>query len=260
MTILLFVSLFILIYTLTGPMPDLGKPKSFVKQYGISIISALAFFILTNLIFGTALAGMFWAVLGWLLPSWISDWLENSRKKKLRDMVKSFVAAASGLYGAGQTTPEVINSCAQRFPEPFSSEFQNMLGMRTLYDKATYPHMFRAMSEKYDLPEFIAVAAVVESAERSGGPIMASRGLKRLSRALRQRDRLLQERAKSNYESMLAAVIVLGILSLGLILDVTVLRPYFADGPGKIILALASGLIVAMTVVTVKTNSSKDLA
>lgn len=257
---LLFASLVLLFYSLIGPLPHIKNAGSLLKRYGFSIAGTVIFFVLGRLVFDTVLAGLFWAILGWFLPPYIIKWLANLKKKKFRALTKSFIAASSGLYSAGQTTPEVIRSCAERFPEPFAADFQNMLGMRNLNAKATYPDMFRGMAKKYDMPEFNAVAAVIEAAERSGGPPMAARGLKRLSQALRHRDRLLQERAKNNFESLLAAVVVLVILGGGLILNATVLKPYFEQGAGKLVLALSSGLVVGMLIITIKTASSRDLA
>jgi len=242
-----------------GPLPRLDGARDYPKRFGPSTVGAVMFFILGNAAFGTMLAGLFWGILGWFLPSLVIDWLADKKKKRLQTLAKSFIATASGMYGANCMTPEVIRTCYERFPEPLASEFQNMLGMRNLNANATFPEMFRKLSIKYGLPEFDAVAAVIEAAEQSGGPPMTAKGLKRLNRALRERDRLLQKRMKSNYESLIASIAVLVILGGGLVLDATVFRHLFQEGVGKFVLAISSGLVVAMFIVTVKTTGSKDL-
>jgi len=93
--LLLFASIFVLIYSLIGPLPELGKARDRIRDYGPSLAGAVIFLLLGRIVFGTVLAGMFWAVLGWFLPSWIRDWISNFKKKKLWNMAKSFVASAS---------------------------------------------------------------------------------------------------------------------------------------------------------------------
>ena len=258
--LLLFASLLFLFYLLLGPMPRFDGAAGFIKKFGPSVFGGAIFFVLGTMIFGTLLAGLFWAALGWFLPPQVRVWLENSKKIKLQNLTKSFIISAAGLYSANLSTPEVVRSCSERFPEPIAYEFQNMLGMRNLNANATFPEMFRKLGQKYGLSEFDAVAAVVAAAEQSGGPPMAAKGLKRLGKALRERDRLRQERKKNNYESTIAAVVVLLLLGTGLIVDVTIGRHLFEEGAGKLVLALSSGLIVFMTIFTIKNTNSNDLA
>ncbi|MCF8010906.1 MAG: hypothetical protein K9L17_08345 [Clostridiales bacterium] len=257
--ILLFITLFVLFYLLFGPIPKLDKSKDLIKKYGYSLIGIGVFFIFGKTVFMTALAGMFWAALGWFLPLWIIDWKKSCKRKNLKDMTKSFAVSASSLYSSGNTTPEVLQSCSEQFPEPLSSEFQNMLGMRNLYDKATYPKMFRGIAQRYDLTEFNAIGEITEAGEKSGGPKMIARSLRILNRGLRKRSQLIKERKKSNQEALLTSILAILILSLGLLIDVTVAREYFTNSTGKLILALSSGVVIGMVVTTVKAMSTKDI-
>jgi tight adherence protein B len=260
LVLLLFLTLMSFFYFLTGPPPRFNKAIPKIKDLALPIAGTIAFFFFGKIVFGSSLAGMFWAGLGWYLPPRIIEWLNNKRKKKLHNMAKSFIMTAAASYSTGQTTSEVLRFCASQFPEPFAGEFKNMLAVRNLNEKSSYHDQFRYMAQKYGLQEFNAVAAVIQAAENSGGTKTAAKGLKRLGQALRNRDRLLQERRKDNYEPMLAAIIVLAILGAGLILDVTVLRHLFEESAGKIVLAISSGLYVAMVMVTIATASSKDIA
>jgi len=260
LVILLFISLLAFFYCLTGPLPRIKYAIPRLKSLALPIAGTIAFFFFGKIVFGTVLAGLFWAGLGYYLPPKIVEWISNQRKKKLHQMAKSFIVTAAASYGTGQTTPEIIRFCASQFPEPFASEFQSMLAMRNLHEKSSYHEQFRYLAQKYDLQEFNAVAAVIQAAENSGGPKTAAKGLKRLARALKNRDKLLQERKKDNYEPMLAAVIVLLILGVGLVLDVTLLRHLFQEPAGQVVLAISSGLYVGMVIVTIATTSSKDIA
>jgi tight adherence protein B len=121
--------------------------------------------------------------------------------------------------------------------------------------------MFEELSEKYGLPEFKALAAIVAASERAGGPRAAAEGLKQLSAALRSRDRLLHERRKETLEPVIAAGVAIILISLGFLLDVTLLaRLVFSAPGGKIALSIVSLLILIMFLAIMKGVTSQDLA
>lgn len=260
LTLGLFVSFFLLFYSLIiGEFPEIETLKELWMRFGLPAIGALAMFLLGTFLTKTSLAGIFWGILGWLLPVWIIDGLNDSRHFKYQQMVKNMIVTSAGMYSAGQLTSEVIRTVALRMPEPFSGELQEMVGRRKLDPHASVPKMLIALSSKYGLPELRAMAAVIATSERAGGPVAAARGLKRLGRALRMRDRLAYERQKANMEPRIAAIVVIGLLGIGLLLDLFLWHDLFMDGAGKILLALSSALIVGMTVMAFKVTRSKDL-
>ena len=209
----------------------------------------------------TPLAGVIWAVLFWFVPDWAGGFIAERRKSALRGGVKNFIAAAASLYAAGQVTPEVIRIASQRFPEPLRGDFNIMLGRRNTDSRASFPGMFEELSEKYGLPEFKALAAIVAASERAGGPRAAAEGLKQLSAALRSRDRLLHERRKETLEPVIAAGVAIILISLGFLLDVTLLaRLVFSAPGGKIALSIVSLLILIMFLAIMKGVTSQDLA
>lgn len=263
MVILLAVSLFLLFYFLF--LGDEGAAKvegikSWFKRFALPAVFAVAAFLLGTLVCRTPLAGVIWAVLFWFVPDWVGGFIAERRKSVLRSGVKNFIAAAASLYAAGQVTPEVIKIASQRFPEPLRGDFNIMLGRRNTDSRASFPGMFEELSEKYGLHEFQALAAIVAASERAGGPRAAAEGLKQLSAALRSRDRLLHERRKETLEPVIAAGVAIILISLGFLLDVTLLSNLIFSTPGgKIALSIVSLLILIMFQAIIKGVNIKDL-
>lgn len=259
LTIGLLLSLFLLFYSLIiGEFPDTYSAREKLALYGLSAGSAMALFIITAVLFKTPVAAMFWAVLGWFIPGWVKKTINGKKQARLRSLAKDFVTSAAGLYAVGQTSADVVRVMAERFPEPFASEFQEMIAMRNMSPHASFPRMFAEMGQKYNLSEFKAVSAILAASERAGGPYAAAKGLKRLGQALRQRERLITERAKATLEPKIAAIVTVSILTVGLLLDATAFKHLF-EGAGRLIMAASSAIVVGLIFMVVKINRSEDL-
>ena len=245
--LLLLLALFALFYALLGgQLPETSGLRSVLTRYALPALSCAGNFLAAVFLLGPP-AGLPWAVLGWFLPSWAAEFRGARRQARYRAVVQDFVTAAAGLYGAGQVTPEVVRAAAEGVPEPFKSEFAEMLKKREREQMHfRFPEEFRRLAARYRLPELAAVAAIIEASETAGGPQAASRGLRRLSEALRLRDRLAAEREKALAEVKVAGYVVLAILLAGLAADATLLRGYFAGAPGKVVAALASAIVVGL--------------
>lgn len=257
----LLLSLFGLFFFLTvRELPDSGRVRSWLAEKGVGVASAVLCCALAALLWGP-LAGIPWAFLGLRFPGWVREWAEARRRARLSAAVRDLVLSASGLYGSGMTTPYVMEKLAERLPDPLGGWLKGVLAERDLADGtvAKVPQEFKEKAAEWNLPELSAVADIIEASTWAGGPQAAARGLKRLSLALRQRDRLLAERAKANTEARIAAVVTVAIILAGLALDATVLRPYFA-GPGRLVLAAASALAVGMIFLFRSVGRSEDLA
>lgn len=260
LTLLLLAFLFFLLYTLTGgPLPEQSTVRSVAVHVAVPAACVAGCFALAAALFQSLLAGLFWGLLGWFLPGWIAGLAQAKKHSRHRALAGDFITSASGLYSAGQVTPEVIRTTAERFPEPFGGEFREMLARRELNPDASFPRMFRLLADRYRIQEFMAVSAILSSSERAGGPAAAGKGLKRLGQALRLRDRLLTERAKSLVEVKIAGYVVIAILLAGLLADATVWREYFSGGAGRIVSGLASGVVVGLIFMVRIISRSDDL-
>ncbi|GAF24709.1 type II secretion system F domain-containing protein [Moorella thermoacetica Y72] len=254
LAIVLFLSLFLLFYFLTGgEMPEKAGLVKTARDKLFPGISAAVFFIAGSAMCRTALGGIPWAVFGWFLPGWVVGAVAERRRARLRDLAKSFVVSAAGMFAAGQTASEVMRVMAGRMPEPFAGDFQDMVGQREMQGKP-FSRSFGDLAKKYGLPEFEAVGAVLAAADRAGGPAAAAKGLKRLGAALQQRDRLLAERRKETFEPKVAAGVVIVLLLLGFLGGV-LLWPQYFEGGGRLVLAAASTIIVGMVFLAVKAGS-----
>ncbi len=257
--LLLLATLFLLLYVLAGgPLPEASFVRTALVRFALPAASAVGCFFLAALAFGP-LAGIPWAALGWFLPGWVADFAEARRLAKHRALARDFVTAASGMFAAGQTAGEVVRTVGANFADPFGKEFREMVLQYELNPHFSFPRAFRGLAGKYKLPEFEAVAAILEAASTAGGPWAAGKGLARLGQALRQRERLLAERAKSLVEVKFAGYAVVGILLAGLFADATALRGYYAEGSGRLVIAAASAVVVGLIFAMRKLTQNKDL-
>ncbi|MBE3582127.1 MAG: type II secretion system F family protein [Thermoanaerobacteraceae bacterium] len=241
--IALFLSLLLMFYFLTGgEVPERAWTAALARDRLLPAASAAVFFVVGSALCRTVLGGVPWAVLGWYAPGWVIGFAEEKRRARLREMAKSFVVSAAGMFSAGQTASDVIRVMADRMAEPLGGEFRDMLGQREAYGKP-FSRSFGDLARKYGLEDFDAVAAILAAADRAGGPFAAARGLKRLGAALQQRDRLMAERRKETFEPKVAAVVVIVLLTLGFLADALFLPHYF-EGGGRLVLAAASAVIV----------------
>lgn len=253
LTVFLFSSLFFLFYILLGgKVPAVSSFKDFITKFAIPAISAFAVFIITSHIFQTRLTGTAWGFLGWFLPVWVRGAMHNRRQGKLREIAKSFINSMGGLYSAGQTTAQAIATCAVRLPEPFQGELQGILGQYKLRPGASFPKMFRAMGERLQLIELNGLAAIIAAAETAGGQASAAKGLKRLARALRLRDKMEAERQKQMFETIITTYIIIAILTALLFGWGLFGLAMFDSTVGKLILSFCSAAIVGMVMFTNK--------
>lgn len=260
LTVILLFIIFLLFYALFGgPLPEIPAVRSIFLRFGLALAGAVGCLFAATLLFGSPLAGLAWGILGWFLPAWVIGAIDSRRLNRHRALARDFITSAAGLYAAGQVTSEVVRTTGERFAEPFGTEFRDMLAQRELNPRFSFPKAFERLAEKYRLPEFKAASAIIAASETAGGPPAAGRGLSRLGQALRQRDRLLTERAKSLVEVKIAGYVVIGILLAGLLADATAFRHYFTDGAGKVAVGVASGIVVGLIFMVRKISQSKDL-
>ena len=233
--------------------------KNRLLRLSLPVVSAVAAFLLGMLTCRTPLAGIIWAVIGWLVPGWVSQFRTERKLAALRRDVKSFIAAASGMYASGQVTPDVVRMASKIFPDPLATDFQEMTGRHNTDRRASFTSMFEELAVKYGIPEFQAIASIIGASERAGGSKATAEGLKEIALSLRARDRRLSERRKETMQPMLAAGVVFVLILSGFVLDITVLSGYFAGSAGKILLSVTSLLVLIMLLIISKAVSPKDL-
>ncbi|MGB9887993.1 MAG: type II secretion system F family protein [Moorellales bacterium] len=254
----LLASLFLFFYCLTArELPEPEAVGAWLAEKGLGAVSAAGCFALASLLWGP-LAGIPWAFLGLKLPGWVREGVEARRKARLSAAARDLVQAAAGMYAAGMTTPQVLRKLAERLPEPLGPALGEIAAERD-WTGRTAPEGLRRLAEEHGLAELSAVAKILEASSRAGGAQAAAAGLKRLALALRQKERLLAERAKATIEPRIAALVTVLVLGAGLLADGTLLRPYFVGG-GRLVLAAGSALVVGMLFLLRKISRSEDLA
>lgn len=257
--ILLFTILFLSLYLLTGGLlPGQSMVRAVLTRFLIPTSAAGGCFVLIAALFNP-LAAIPWGILGWFLPAWAVQYVEDRRTAKHRALVRDFVASAAGLFNAGQPAPEVIKAMGRSFAEPLGEEFREMGHQYGLNQNYSFPWALKHLAGKYRLPEFEAVAAIIEAAAPVGGPKAVGGGLAKLGQALRQRERLLAERAKSLVEVKFAGYVVITVLLVGLVADAATFRHYYTEGVGRLVITAASAIAVGLIFAMRKLTQNKDL-
>jgi Flp pilus assembly protein TadB len=200
------------------------------------------------------LAG-FW---GWKIYKFILQ----KRKERLRSTIikqcQDLITIAAGMYASGKNTADMMQEAAKNLTDPLGSEIEHMVSAHGMLNKQ-YPDMFRKLKEKYDVPEFGAIAAILELG-RTGGATAIGNGFSRLSDAIRRRNRIAAERAKAMAEPSMIAGLFMGILFLGLLVDITYFRDVFAASLiAKITLLLGMGIITGMMYLFKRISKNADL-
>lgn len=260
MNILLFLSIAAaLIIASLKELPEWNDIQSFLRRLGIPLVASVLFFLAGATLFMTPVAGIFTAVLGWTAAVETDRYLTTYRARQVQKQAKDFVTSATSLYMADNTTPEVVQMTTTYMPEPISSDLQNMLVERNL--KGTpFPLMFQRIADQYKVPEFGAVARIIEAGEMTGGARSIARGLSRLGDAMRRRDRMLTERYRGILEPAIAAGFVLLILIVTALLDATIFRHIFlANGLAKLMLGLGVGVVVGLLILILNLLKNKDV-
>lgn len=253
LSILLFINLAFLFFIVLGNNTsfldfDFKNLKENLLIYGLQIGVAVIFFLFGKLAFKTVLSGLIWAFLGWNIPSWIDVSLKRKREQQIKKMVNNFITTAAGMYSANMLTPDVVRAMTVRLPEPLASDFEEMIRRRNVSAQSSFPKMFLELADKYNNEELRAVSAIIAAADSIGGPRSASKGLKRLGTAIRLQGKLETERKKATSEPKLAALIVITLLGIGLLIDVTFLKGFYAEGFGNIALAITSIIFIGMII------------
>lgn len=256
---LLVVALFSVFYLLFGgEYPEIRSVKAFILRIGLPFAFALTILIVTTPILMSPVSGMLLAILGWQIPGWIQEMVSFKRLKKNRDLAQNLATTAANLYGGGMVNEEVFNHLSERFPEPFKTEFKQMVTRRQLDSSTSFAEMLEEMADKYELPELRAKGKIL-SASKSGGSKSTAKGMKRLARALRLRNELISERIEATREPKIAVYIVLGIIGGGILLDVTYFREYFSQG-GQMALAFSCLIFVVVAFVGFRSLRMNDIS
>lgn len=243
---------------LGGEYPEISTFNKLVLKVGLPFTAAFLTFLIATPVFMSPVAGVIMAVLGWVLPRWFQENIRFRRLKENRKHAQNLATTAGGLFGGGMVTAHAFNYLGQRYPDPFGSEFKIMNTRKSLDPNISYPMMLVEMAEKYDLPEIRAKAKIIEAADKSGGSASTARGLKRLAKAIRLRNELIQDRIEGTKEPKIATQLSLLIIGGGLLLDITVFRQYFVNG-GQLAVSLGCLFLVGIALAGRKATQIDDI-
>ena len=247
-------------YLITGGyIPREETIKRILIKIGLPLLSAIVVFFIVSSLMNSNFIGAIWAIAGWFIPIWIMDYLKRRSHLKLQAQARNMIAALAGLMGAGQTTTEAFNVCSVRLPQPLAGEIQNMLAKYKLNPTASYPKMCIDIGKKHNLKELVAVGNIIGSSEKVGGPKAAARGLKLLSKALRQRERLRIERQKVLMELVISGNVVIGVLLLMIFGLGIGMNHLFQNVGGLLVLGMCSLMTIGLLFLIRKVTSTSDI-
>lgn len=254
MTYVLFVSIAVLFLAIfIGEIPDLNDAKDWFMDLGLPVTVAFGCFILGSYVLLSPLGGIFAGIFGWMMTKHILSASEHKQRLMIERYAMDFVTSSAGMFASGKTIGDVLREVGNQLPEPLSRDFQ-VLADR--YDRSssfeTVLSGFRDMSNRYGVDEFNAVSKILGAGLDVGGRESMSRGLFRLGDALRRRQKMISERAKSISELTIVLWLSIGLLGLVTLMDVTVARSVFETGFGRIDLGLGSGIMVLLLYMTLR--------
>jgi len=260
MELVVFLSLFCMFMTLfTDELPRGSTILSILRRYGLPLGCAALLFVLGSALFISPVAGFFLGIAGWYISRNVDSYLALRGSNALNNQAKDFLNSSTSLFMADNSTPQVVAIAAADIGDPLSSKLYGMLAERNMRG-TTFPVLFQRLADENDAPIFGAMGKIIEAGSITGGPSSIAAGLNLLGDTVMRREHLLMERAKSNQEPAIAAIVVLLILAGAAFWDAFFLRNMLAtNGLIKLSVSLGIGVIVALTAMVARLFNNNDL-
>lgn len=245
-----FVFLFVILYR------DLEISNNL--EVLLPLIIAVASFFVGSYLFMFPLSGALAGFWGWKIYKFVLHKKKQHLKNTIIKQCQDLIAMAAGMFGSGKNTDDVIRAAAENIANRLGADLERMIDQRD-FAKKQYPELFKELEKKYEVPEFGAIAAILELG-RTGGPAAISNGFSRLSGAIRRKNRIAAERAKAMSEPTMVAGITMGLLLLGLLVDITLFRDIFAGSVlARVTLFMGMLIITGMMYLIKVISNNADL-
>ena len=181
----------------------------------ITILSVFIGFVLARLIFGSALIGMLFAVVGFFVPRTYVGYRKRQRLNAYNDQLADTIGLLANSLRSGFSIVQSMETVAEQLPDPMASEFHRVvqeIGLGLNYEEALNNMLRRVPSEDLDL-----MITAVNIQGRVGGNLAEI--LDTIGHTIRERVRIKGEIRVLTAQQMISGYILTALpVVLGLVL------------------------------------------
>ena len=181
----------------------------------ITIAAIFAGFFLGRLIFGSALIGMVFAVVGFFAPRFYVGFRKRQRLNAFNDQLGDTISLLANSLRSGFSIVQSMETVAEQLPDPIAAEFHRVtqeIGLGLNYEEALNNMLRRVPSEDLDL-----MITAVNIQGRVGGNLAEI--LDTIGHTIRERVRIKGEIRVLTAQQMISGYILTGLpVILGLVL------------------------------------------
>jgi len=181
----------------------------------ITVLSVIIGFLLARFIFGSALIGMLFAVVGFFVPRTYVGYRKRQRINAFNDQLADTISLLANSLRSGFSIVQSMETVAEQLPNPMASEFHRVvqeIGLGLNYEEALNNMLRRVPSEDLDL-----LITAVNIQGRVGGNLAEI--LDTIGHTIRERVRIKGEIRVLTAQQMISGYILTGLpVILGLVL------------------------------------------
>ena len=181
----------------------------------ITMAAVIIGFLLARLIFGSALFGMIFAVVGFFIPRAYVGYRKRQRLHAFNDQLGDTISLLANSLRSGFSIVQSMDTVAEQLPDPIAAEFHRVgqeIGLGLNYEEALNNMLRRVPSEDLDL-----MITAINIQGRVGGNLAEI--LDTIGHTIRERVRIKGEIRVLTAQQMISGYILTGLpIILGLVL------------------------------------------
>jgi tight adherence protein B len=211
----------------------------------LTLVSIVAMFFLARLIFGSALIGLVFGIIGFFVPRIYVSFRKSRRLNAFNDQLGDTITLLANSLRSGYTIVQSMKTVAEQLPDPMASEFYRVtqeIGLGLHYEEALNNMLRRVPSDDLDL-----LITAVNIQGKVGGNLAEI--LDTIGHTIRERVRIKGEIRVLTAQQMISGYILTALpVILGLVLysiNKTYIGRMFSDPCGWIMLGVAALMIVS---------------
>ena len=173
----------------------------------ITVLAIILGFLLGNLIFGSPLIGMVFAVVGFFAPRFYVGYRKRQRLNAFNDQLGDTISLLANSLRSGFSIVQSMETVAQQLPDPIAAEFHRVgqeIGLGLSYEEALNNMLRRVPSEDLDL-----MITAVNIQGRVGGNLAEI--LDTIGHTIRERIRIKGEIRVLTAQQMISGYILTGL-------------------------------------------------
>ena len=209
----------------------------------LTFLSVIVCFFLARLLFGTALLGLVFGIIGFFVPRIYVNIRKRRRLNAYNDQLGDTITLLANSLRSGFSIVQSMDTVAQQLPDPIATEFHRVtqeIGLGLHYEQALNNMLRRVPSDDLDL-----LITAINIQGKVGGNLAEI--LDTIGHTIRERVRIKGEIRVLTAQQMISGYILTGLpVVLGLVLyliNKTYIGRMFGDPCGWIMLGVAALMI-----------------